>query len=409
MNLIDALPADDTGVLPDAALESALATLRDALQRALVNSDVSLVLAAASCRFGICVHMAGTDGDIMLNAQGLGLGAWSLRNQQSAYVPAIAADARAAVAIDYDCARSDGRLPAVSVAIGECLLGGVPAWPAITARGAGLADPAAAAAMQAQLTALLRGLSTETLSPLDGRRARLFRASAFAAQRDDMQTLPLQLLLAPRWARHSGRVLAALLVLTLAAMFVPVRDRLGAAAVLRLEGLLEVSAAASGRVEALLVSPGQRVAAGAPLVQISDARSAKLSLLKADSAGRVLDVMASRGQRVDAGEGLLRFAPDDSVMQLELELPTRDATRLQPGSTGQARLESLPDRDFPIRMIWQAQVLAPRDANATQRVRARASFLGAAPTAMSGTGADLHFDLGSEPLYRLLFRRWNGD
>jgi hypothetical protein len=400
--------ADDIGTLPDAALAPALEALRDALQRALVEAGVSFTLAAASRRFGVCAQVAGADGGTFINAQGLGLAAWSLRCQQPTHVPVLGADTRAAEGVDYSCERSEADLPAVSVAIGECMLSGVTVWLAISARGVGLAHPNAAVAMQSLLAALLRGLTAEAIAPLDGRRARLFRATAFAAQRDDNQTLPLQLLLAPTWARRSGQTLAALLVLVVAAMFVPIRDRYGTPAVLRLDGTTTINASQPARVARVFAVPGQHLAFGAPLLRLRDAASGTPVTLRAERSGRVLDLATSRGQAVVAGDPLLQFAPDDSVMQLDFELPIGVAAQLHPGATGVVRLATAPDQEFAIRLIWLAQVVAPASTDGTQRVRARAAFTVAPPTVLPGSSAELRIDLGIEPLYRLLARRWRG-
>ncbi|HTA66271.1 MAG TPA: HlyD family efflux transporter periplasmic adaptor subunit, partial [Xanthomonadaceae bacterium] len=304
----------------------------------------------------------------------------------------------------------------------------------------------------------------EVVPSWEGRRARLFRAEALADRDDDIRLLPLQLLLAPSWTRRGVQVLAAGLALLVIALFVPVRDRFGTSASLGLDGVVSISATAPGRIQSLTAIPGQHVAASAPLARLSDtaaaaeaerayadyvallrrrlahadaaaadpelaqawerlqqARTAALPQLRAPGPGRILDLSVSRGQEVVAGQSLMQFAPDGGAAQLDLDLPGRAATELHAGATGSARLASMPDREFPIRVAWVAQTVASAAAgtNAARpaagmdqtepHVHARAVFTGEQPQVFPGTRADVRVDLGSKPLSRLLYQRWMED
>jgi multidrug efflux pump subunit AcrA (membrane-fusion protein) len=442
--------AGDNAELPDTAVATALLALRDALMRALpVDGGLSFTITAASRRFGVCLHLAGDDEQASLNAAGLGLGVWSLRCQQSVHVRVLGADARAAHDLDYCRGSGEDGLPAISTVCGERAISGISAWLALTVRGAALADPMVAGAHRVMFGALLRALSTEVVPGWNARRTRLFRAEALAARNDDIKLLPLQLLLAPAWTRRGVQALAASLVLLVVALFIPVRDRLGTSALLSLDGAVTVSALSSGRVLSVSVVPGQHVAAGTTLVQLNDsaaaadaerayadyvallrrrlahvdaaeadpalaqawerlqqARSAAQPSLRAPGAGRVLDLSVVSGQPLAAGAPLVLFAPDDSAQQLDLDLPARAASRLKPGTGGSVRFASLRNREFPIRIVWVARTLAASSSAATPHVHARAAFVGKQTPALPGTRADVRIDLGTEPLFRLLFQRW---
>jgi hypothetical protein len=448
--------AQDDGELPEAMLPTALSALRNALTRALpADSGLSLAITAASRRFGVCLHLPGDAGEASLNAPALGLGVWSLRCQQAVHVPALGADARAAQDLDYCRGGGEEGLPAITAVCGERIIGGAPAWLALTVRGAALTDPQVASAKRAMLEALLRALSTEVVPSWEGRRARLFRAEALADHNEDVRLLPLQLLLAPPWTRRGVQVLATGLVLLAIAMFAPVRDRVGTSALLSLDGVITVSATAPGRVLSVFAVPGQHMAADAPLAQLSDsaatadaerayadyvallrrrlahtdaaaadatlaqawerlqqARAAAQPQLHVPRAGRMLDLSIARGQQVAAGESLLQFAPDDGVMQLDLDLPARAASRLHAGATGSARMTSTPYGEFPIRVVWVAQTLASTPASAASsaqtasHMHAHAVFIDKQPSGLPGSRADVRIDLGTEPLFRLLYQRW---
>jgi multidrug efflux pump subunit AcrA (membrane-fusion protein) len=182
--------------------------------------------------------------------------------------------------------------------------------------------------------------------------------------------------ISPRWMRATFWLLVALVAGALVYALVGTLDEYAAGpAVVRLSGRTEVTADQPGTVAAVLVQPGARVAAGAPLVRFASAREAAelarlerewelqlverlrdpadpaparalLSLqaeidlarsrlaervVRAPSPGVVSDVRCRPEQRVEAGAILLSLAGAASHPQLVAVLPGQHRPRLRPG------------------------------------------------------------------------------
>src|SRR5688572_24314502 len=75
--------------------------------------------------------------------------------------------------------------------------------------------------------------------------------------------------LEPKWARYTYRVIVALVVtLGVGLALVDINDHARGPVLIQVQGLQEVSATAAGRVSRVLVTRGQWVKAGQPLVEL---------------------------------------------------------------------------------------------------------------------------------------------
>lgn len=88
------------------------------------------------------------------------------------------------------------------------------------------------------------------------------------------------------------------------------------------------------------------IAAGGLEREITEARSAEDSQIRAPISGHVIGVSVRNGQSVLAGEPLLTVVPSDATLQAELLVPTRGAGLLQPGMPVKLRYDAFPFPKF---------------------------------------------------------------
>ncbi|HEY2746045.1 MAG TPA: HlyD family efflux transporter periplasmic adaptor subunit [Polyangia bacterium] len=206
-------------------------------------------------------------------------------------------------------------------------------------------------------------------------RQRLFRGEALVhhAHRHYDGSL---LRMAPSWTRWTFALVVLVFVAgALYAALGRVDEYASGPAIVRVDGRIDLTAKLAGTVAAIEVQPGQRVAAGQPLVQFFDedesgeldrlreefdlqlikllrdpadagARQALTSLraqrelaatrvaqrlLRAPRPGVVSDVRIRPGQRLAPGELVLSLVPDGARLSLVALLPGNDRPLLRPG------------------------------------------------------------------------------
>jgi membrane fusion protein (multidrug efflux system) len=204
---------------------------------------------------------------------------------------------------------------------------------------------------------------------------RLFRGEAIAHHAGRHHDGSL-LRLAPSWTRWTFVLVAAVFVTgSLYVTLGRVNEYAGGPAIVRVDGRIDLTAKLAGTVAAIAVQPGERVAAGQPLVQfVDDDESAELDrlrqefdlqllkllrdpadsgaraaltslraakelaatrvgqrLLRAPRPGVVSDVRIRPGERLGPGDLALSIVPDGAGLSLLALLPGNDRPLLRPG------------------------------------------------------------------------------
>ncbi len=113
-------------------------------------------------------------------------------------------------------------------------------------------------------------------------------------------------------------------------------------------GISRVQTPITGTVSRLVVSSGDTVSKGQPLIEISP-QSGAVSLdtvLTAPRPGRVSLLRASLGQEVTSGDLILAILPDPVTLEAELLVPTRLIRLIEIGDAVTLRYHAYPYRQF---------------------------------------------------------------
>jgi membrane fusion protein (multidrug efflux system) len=127
----------------------------------------------------------------------------------------------------------------------------------------------------------------------------LFRQEALQAQDDGKRDKGALLRLTPRWLASVYPLLLCVVAGSLSfASFATVDEFASGPAVVRVESRVDLTAGVAGTVEALLVTPGQRVEAGAPLVRFKGTQEkAELERLDSELEGQLVRLLRDPGDQ----------------------------------------------------------------------------------------------------------------
>lgn len=175
-----------------------------------------------------------------------------------------------------------------------------------------------------------------------------FREEALATlEAPEELDLPIRLTRPRVWLALTALGLAVLAGLVWAVVGV-LPQQAGANGVLMYpQGSYRLQSTATGVLGQVLVTPGQFVPAGAPVVRVAVDR--KTQDVVATASGKVTDVLVQPGQPVTAGTPLAlieRVSGQDDRLVAALYLPGADAAAVRPGQQVDIDVESAPARTF---------------------------------------------------------------
>ncbi|PRQ06950.1 HlyD family efflux transporter periplasmic adaptor subunit [Enhygromyxa salina] len=241
----------------------------------------------------------------------------------------------------------------------------------------------------------------------------LFRAAALEAHEDDyLHGAPL--LVVPGWARlAAGLLITAVAVALGYASVVPISSYAHGVAIVRDPTPALVRSPTRAVVRAVVIRPGQAVAAGDPLVQLDGPAA---GTVRSTAAGVVAEVAVTAGDMLEPGDALVTLTELDPRPIVELHFDVHQRPRMDLATPMFIELDGFAASRTPVVVEGIAELVGPSDAAATPpsvRVRARLPELefsaadGRYPV-YAGMRGRAEAELGSAPLLESVLPRLFG-